>query len=71
MTSLEPIKRVIRSRATGKYLKGVEWTDNADDAIHFGCISDALRACSEYGLANTELVLRFSEQQYDVAVPIC
>lgn len=71
MTSLQPIRRVIRSRATGKYLKGQEWTEDPDQALHFECISDAIRACSDYELANTELVLRFSEREYDVALPIC
>ncbi|MBC8094660.1 MAG: hypothetical protein H7Y43_02500 [Akkermansiaceae bacterium] len=62
---------MIRSRATGKYLQENAWTENPDEAIHFKCISDAIRACSEHQLANTELVLRFSDRQYDVALPIC
>src|SRR5438874_1192519 len=67
----QPIKRQIRNSRTGQFFKNGNWIANADDATNLVSISDAVRACSRYGLKETELVLTFGRKEFDIAVPIC
>lgn len=71
MGQIRPMKRVIRDKKTGKFLRGKDWTEDIDDALNFDSIPDAVRACSTYHLKDAELVLYFGHKELDVAVPIC
>ncbi|HLP76221.1 MAG TPA: hypothetical protein VK327_04820 [Candidatus Paceibacterota bacterium] len=61
----------VGSRATGKCLKNDEWTEYPDDALNLDSVTDALRACADHDFKDTEPVLRFGDNQYDMALSIC
>lgn len=71
MSSLQPLKRVIRSKETGKFFKDGDWTENPDEATNFPSAAEAARACSTYQLRNAELILSFGRKELDVSLPIC
>jgi hypothetical protein len=65
-----PLKRFIRSVKTGKFFKDGEWTDDKNEATTFGSIGDAVNACSNRDLPDTELILSFGPEKMDITVPI-
>ena len=65
------MKRVIRSRATGKFLKDGEWTEQLEEATDFASLLEALRTCSRRGLRDAEAVLCFEDRKHDICIPIC
>jgi hypothetical protein len=65
------MKRVIRDKKTGKFFKDGEWTGKFSEATNFQSIPEAARACSRYGLKDTELLLHFGDHKMDVTLPIC
>jgi len=71
MSTPQPLKRVIRSKDTGKFFKDGDWTDSSDDATNFPSVAEAAQACSEYQMKNAELILCFGSKELDVSVPIC
>ena len=64
------MKRVIRSRATGKFLKDGEWTDELDEATNFASVLDAMKLCSQRRLRDIEIVLCFEDRKLNISLPI-
>lgn len=71
MSGQQPLKRVIRSKETGKIFKDGDWTENPDEATNFPSATAAAQACGAYQLKNAELILCFGRKDLDVSVPIC
>lgn len=67
----QPLKRVIRSKESGRFFKDGDWTENPDEATNFASAADAAQACSTYQLRNAELILWFGRKELDVSLPIC
>lgn len=67
------IKRVVRNKKTNLYFveETNAWVQSPEEATHYDSLSDVLGLCQKYHLADVELVMRFSEARYDVAVDIC
>ena len=68
---MKPMRRIIRSKETGKFFKDGKWIEDFHDATNFVSTVDAARACSRYNLKNTELVLSFGNRKMDMTIPIC
>lgn len=67
----QPLKRIIRSKETGKFFKDGDWTKDPDEATNFPSAADAARVCGTYELKNAELILCFGSKELDVSLPIC
>ncbi len=71
MLQMAPMRRLIRSKQTGKLLqRNGEWTDNPSAAENFLTTVDAARACKTYRLHDVELVMQFNDERFDVALPL-
>jgi hypothetical protein len=58
MQTIERTKRVIRDRATGRYLvKGGRWVESPDRATKYKSLVEMDRLCRRMGLADVELIL--------------
>ena len=71
MAKYSGMKVVLRNKQTGKYYagKGV-WSDKADQALDFGTACNALRECKEQRLAQTTVLVSFSNDlQPDMELP--
>lgn len=71
MASPQPLKRVIRSKVTGRFFKDGDWVEDSDDATSFPSVADAARACSTYELKNAELILCFGRKELNLSISIC
>jgi hypothetical protein len=58
MQTIEQTKRVIRDRATGRYLvKGGRWVGSPDRATKYKSLVEMDRLCRRLGLTDVELIL--------------
>ena len=67
------MKRVIRSKASGKYLQDDgAWSEDPEHAVCFEDLLSALKAVKKHELTNVELVLMMREEpsSYDVAMEL-
>jgi hypothetical protein len=65
------MKRVIRSRETGKFITQNGWTDNINLASDFESSLEAIEFCHRRKLKEVELVFSFDQgQKFDLAVPL-
>ena len=74
MQYFAPVRRVIRSRETARYLRADgTWTGDPAQAEDFLGFQDALSAQQRYLLQDCDLVLQMGPQpssQYDVVLPL-
>jgi hypothetical protein len=69
----KPMKRLIRNKSTGKFLKPTgTWSKNISMAMNFPDISAAIEIKQRFDLLNVELVMLMGESlsDYDVTLPL-
>jgi len=64
--TLEPVKRLVRHRATRHYFKNGDWTADPLQASVFADSVDAVQACVRYDLTDVELALRIGTRTCDL-----
>lgn len=62
---------IIQDRSTGMYLKNLgRWTQKEAEAFSFSCTSSALLYCVRNQLAQTQIVMKFGPERYDIQLPV-
>jgi hypothetical protein len=66
-----PIRRIVRSKDTGLFLgREGQWVGKAEDAADWGSIAEVVELCVKFGVKNSELVLHFGSEQFNVVLEI-
>ncbi|MDB6110463.1 MAG: hypothetical protein JWR69_2213 [Pedosphaera sp.] len=66
-----PIRRIVRSKETGLFLgHGSVWVEQAQDAAHWGSIAEVVGVCLKHNIKNSELVLQFGNERFNVVLDI-
>ncbi|MDB6123319.1 MAG: hypothetical protein JWQ71_2312 [Pedosphaera sp.] len=65
-------RRLVRNKTTHHYLKDDgQWTDKLEEATDFPDLQSVVQLCGKYELKDVELVMKFDDEIYDIAVDIC
>jgi len=66
----EPMKVLVQNPLTLSYFQNDDkWTNDPDTALDFKESRNAARYCSDHGLLDMEIVLKFPQERYDVHLP--
>jgi hypothetical protein len=61
---------LLQQKGTGLYLKEVDvWSQESAEAMDFVSSTAALDFCAANGLVQMQLVLKFTEENYDIVLP--
>src|SRR5258705_11820501 len=66
----KPMKVLVQNPLTLSYFQNDDkWTHDPDSALDFKESGNAARYCSDHGLLDMEIVLKFPQDRYDVHLP--
>ena len=62
---------LLQQKDTGLYFKDIDsWSRTSADALDFVSSTAAIDFCGVNKLSDTQLVLKFDEQKYDIVLPV-
>jgi hypothetical protein len=65
-------RRLVRNKKSHQYFKhDGQWTDNLGEAADFPDLQSVVQLCGSHKLKDVELVMKFEDETYDIAVDIC
>ena len=62
----QPVKRLLRRKASRDYFQPDGWTTRPEDAQSFSDVVEAVETCARYNLSNIELALRYEAGSCDL-----